>query len=142
MFLWTCWFFVTLFLINIFSFFENETFILILICSLHKYICSSMVCCILHSRNPFLISWHTIRDRWQGKTIDQNIRQSRLAKACRNYADFLFRLRLLTIRLLEQGYVVTRLESPLQKFNGRHHKPVDRYGVSIWPRWSDLFNMS
>ena len=37
------------------------------------------------------------------------------AKACRNYMDFVYRTRLLTIWLLEQGYVLTRLNSSLQK---------------------------
>ena len=39
------------------------------------------------------------------------------------------RLRCLN-RLLEQGYIATRLSS-LQTFYGRCHELVDRYGVSI-----------
>ena len=38
--------------------------------------------------------------------------------------------RAITIRLLEQGYVATRLKS-LQKFYGCYHELVDRYSVSI-----------
>ena len=53
----------------------------------------------------------------------------RYAKACRNYADCLYRTRLLTIRLPEQSYVATRFESSLQKFYGRHRELEDRYGV-------------
>ena len=66
----------------------------------------------------------------------------RYARACRNYADFLYRARTLTNRLLEQGYVATRLKSSLQKFYGRHHELVDRYGVSISTMKTDLFNGS
>lgn len=66
----------------------------------------------------------------------------RYARACRNYADFLYRARTLTNRLLEQGYVATRLKSSLQKFYGRHHELVDRYGVSICTMKTDLFNGS
>ena len=55
----------------------------------------------------------------------------RYAKAYRNYADFLYRPRLLTIRLLEQRYVAIRLKSSLQKCYGRHHELVGRYGISI-----------
>ena len=66
----------------------------------------------------------------------------RYAKACRNYAVFLYRTRLLTIRLLEQRYVATRLKSLLQKFYCRHHELMDRYGVSICTMKTDLFNMS
>ena len=66
----------------------------------------------------------------------------RYARVCRNYADFLYRARTLTNRLLEQGYVATRLKSSLQKFYGRHHELVDRYGVSISTMKTDLFNGS
>ena len=55
----------------------------------------------------------------------------RYARACRNYADFLYRVRTLTVRLLGQGHVATSLKSSLQKFYGRHHELLDRYGVSI-----------
>ena len=50
------------------------------------------------------------------------------ARACRNCADFSPRARLLTIKLPEQGYADARLKSLLQKFFGRHHELVDRYG--------------
>ena len=66
----------------------------------------------------------------------------RYARACRNYADFLYRARTLTNKLLEQGYVATRLKSSLQKFYGHHHELVDRYGVSISTMKTDLFNGS
>ena len=39
--------------------------------------------------------------------------------ACRKYTDFVYRAKLLTDKLLKQGYVVTRLISSLQKFYGR-----------------------
>ena len=55
---------------------------------------------------------------------------------------FFFSNLLLTFKLLEQGYVATRLMSPLQKFNGRRHDLVDRYGVSICTMQTDLFNVS
>ena len=56
----------------------------------------------------------------------------RYIRACRNYADILYRIRLLlTIRLLNQGYDATRLKSSLQKFCGRPHELVDCYGISI-----------
>ena len=48
----------------------------------------------------------------------------------------------LTNWLLEQGYVATRLESSLQKFYGRHHEHVNRYGVSIYGMKTDLLNVS
>ena len=66
----------------------------------------------------------------------------RYARACCNYAIFLYRARLLTIRLLEQGYVATRLKSPLQMCYSRHHEVVYRYGVSICTMKTDLFNVS
>ena len=66
----------------------------------------------------------------------------RYAMAYHNYAECLYRVRLLTIRLLVQGYVVTRLKSSLKKFHGRHHELVDLYGVSICTMKANLFNVS
>ena len=66
----------------------------------------------------------------------------RYARAGRDYADFVYRARILTNRRLEHGYVATGLKSSLQKFYGRHHELVDRYGVSICAMKTDLFNVS
>ena len=60
----------------------------------------------------------------------------RYARACRNYSDFLYRA-----RLLEQSYVATRKKSSLQKFYGRLHELVDRYGVSICAMRTDLIRV-
>ena len=68
--------------------------------------------------------------------ISQLIRYSR---ACDLYQDFLDRARLLTDKLLNQGFVNTRLKLSLQKFYGRHHELVDRYGKSISEMKSDIF---
>ena len=56
------------------------------------------------------------------------------------FSDLIFRF--LTVRLLEQHHVATKLKSLLQKFYGRHHKLVDRYGVAISTMKTDLFNVS
>ena len=45
-------------------------------------------------------------------------------------------------KLLEQGYIATRMKSSLQKFYGSHHELVDRYSVSNCTMKTDLFNMS
>jgi len=66
----------------------------------------------------------------------------RYARACRKYTDFVYRAKLLTDKLLKQGYVVTRLRSSLQKFYGRHHELVDKYGVAISKMRNDLFPLS
>ena len=58
------------------------------------------------------------------------------------YADFLYQARLLTIRLLEHGYVAARLKSSLQKFYSRHNELIERYGVSICTMKTDLINVS
>ena len=62
------------------------------------------------------------------------------ARACRN--NFLYRARLLIIRLLEQDYGATRLTSSLQKFYGRHHELVGHYRVYICTMKTDLFKVS
>ena len=48
--------------------------------------------------------------------------------------DVLHCARLITIRLIEQGYFATRLESSLQKFYRRHRQLLDRYAVSIYTK--------
>ena len=54
-----------------------------------------------------------------------------IVKTYRNYADFLYPARPLTIRDLEQGHVPTRLESSLQRFCDRHQELQDCNNVSI-----------
>ena len=71
-----------------------------------------------------------------GVYISQLIRYSR---ACCRYNDFLTRARLLTDRLLQQGFVAQRLKSSLHKFYGRHHQLVDRYEISVAGMETDLF---
>ena len=66
----------------------------------------------------------------------------RYARACRNYADFLYRARLFTNRLLEQDNVATRLKSSLQKFYGRHDELVHRYSVSICIMFTLSYNIA
>ena len=44
---------------------------------------------------------------------------------------FIDRARLLTKKLLNQGYVVPKLQSSLLKFYGRHHDLVDRYDKTV-----------
>ena len=66
----------------------------------------------------------------------------RYDRACSKYAEFLYRARLLTNRLLEQGYIYTRLKYSLLNSYVRHHELVmDRYGVSIYTMRTDLFNV-
>ena len=71
-----------------------------------------------------------------GVYISQLIRYSR---ACDVYHDFLSRDRLLTNKLLTQGFVATRLKSSLLKFFGRHHELVNRYKTAVAKIQSDLF---
>ena len=80
---------------------------------------------------PF-ISDNILSATVHGVFISQLIR---CVRACHNYANFMYRAKPFTIRLLEQDYV-------LQKFYGRHHDLVDSYGVSICIMKTDLFNMS
>jgi hypothetical protein len=63
-----------------------------------------------------------------GVYISQLIRYSR---ACGSYQDFLDRGLLLTMKLLNQGFLLVKLKSSLRKFYGRHHGLADRYGISV-----------
>ena len=55
----------------------------------------------------------------------------RYARACSNYQDFMERGKVLTTRLLSQGYKKTKLVPTLKTFYGRHHDLVNPYNVSV-----------
>ena len=54
----------------------------------------------------------------------------RYARAFYNYEDFVDRGKLLTSKLLSQGYRRAKLVSTLKKFYGRHQDLVDPYSVA------------
>ena len=54
------------------------------------------------------------------------------------YKDFTTRGKLLTTKLLQQGYVCNRLKSTIKKFYGRHHDILDKYGRSVTSMITDL----
>jgi len=55
----------------------------------------------------------------------------RYSRACGSYHDFLDRGLLLTRKLQNQGFLLVKLKSSLQKFYGCHHDLVDRYRISV-----------
>ena len=63
-----------------------------------------------------------------GVYISQLIRYSR---ACSGYLDFLARAKLLTSKLLQQGYQLDKLRNAFKKFYGRHHNIIDKYHLSM-----------
>ena len=74
-----------------------------------------------------------------GVYISQMIRYSR---AFGSYQDFLDRGLLLTRKLLNQGFLLVKLNSSLRQFYGRHHDLVDRYGISVSQMIMDMFHLS
>ena len=52
--------------------------------------------------------------------------------------DFTTRGKLLTTKLLQQGYVCNRLKSTIKKFYGRHHDILYKYGRSVTSLITDL----
>ena len=71
-----------------------------------------------------------------GVYISQLIRYGR---ACSCYDDFAGREKLLTGKLLQQGYEENMLKSPVRKFYGHHHELMDHYATSISQVSTDLF---
>ena len=63
----------------------------------------------------------------------------RYARASTLYDDFLIRCRLLTTKLLRQGYTRFKLIAAFKKFYGRHNTLVDKYKISVTHIISDLF---
>ena len=56
-----------------------------------------------------------------------------------NYQDFMERGKVLTQKLLSQGYQKTKLVAKLKKFYGRHHDLVNPYNVAVSRIVSDVF---
>jgi len=73
-----------------------------------------------------------------GVYISQLIRYSR---ACGFYQDFLGRGLLLTLKLLNQGFLLVKVKSSLRKFYGCHHAMVDRYGISVSQMTTEMFHL-
>jgi hypothetical protein len=73
-----------------------------------------------------------------GVYISQLIQYSR---ACGSYQESLDRGLLLTRKLLNQGFFLVMLKSS-QKFCGRHHDLVDRYGISVSQMTRNMFHLS
>jgi hypothetical protein len=93
-----------------------------------------------------------------GVYISKIIRYSR---ACGSRNVFLGRELLLTMKLINKGFLVDKLKSLLRKFqgrhqgflvvkvksslrkvNGRHHDLVSRYGISVSQMTTDMFHLS
>ena len=64
------------------------------------------------------------------------------SRACGSYQDFLDTGLLLTMKLLNQGFLWVKLKSLLRKFYGRHHDLIDRYGISTSQMTTDMFHLS
>ena len=63
----------------------------------------------------------------------------RYARACSNYQDFMEHGKVLTTKLLSQGYQKTKLVATLKKFYGRHHDLVYPCNVAVSRIVSDVF---
>ena len=70
-----------------------------------------------------------------GVYVSQLVRYDR---ACYNYEDIVDRGKLLTSKLLSQGYCRAKLLSTLKKFYVRHHDLVDPYSVAASKLVTDL----
>ena len=55
----------------------------------------------------------------------------RYARTCSNYQYFMERGKVLTTKLLSQGYQKTKLVATFKKFYGRHHDLVNPYNVAV-----------
>ena len=63
----------------------------------------------------------------------------RYARACSNYQDFMERGKVLTTKLLSQGYQKTKLVATIKRFSRRHHDLVNPYSVAVSRIVSDVF---
>jgi hypothetical protein len=74
-----------------------------------------------------------------GVYISQIIRYSR---GCSSYQEFIDRVLLLTRKLLNQGFLLVKLNSSFRKLYCRHHDMVARYGISVSQMTTDMFHLS
>ena len=74
-----------------------------------------------------------------GLYISQLIHYSR---ACGSHQDFLDRGLLLAGKLMNQGFLLVKLQSSLRKFYGRHHDLVDWYDISVSQMTTGIFHLS
>ena len=65
----------------------------------------------------------------------------RYSRACGLYQKFLDRGLLLTRKLLNQGFLLTKLKSSFRKFYGRHHDLDARYEISVSQMATDVFHL-
>jgi hypothetical protein len=72
-----------------------------------------------------------------GVYISQMIRY---ARACSPYNQFLSRGRLLTDKLMLQGFLQSRLMSAFSKFYGRYNDLIYNYKLSLSHMLSDIFH--
>ena len=84
---------------------------------------------------PFLRSSNVPSGPTCGVYVSQLIRH---ARAFSNYQDCVDRTKLLTTRLLMQGYLKPKLVSTLRKFYGKHHDLVHPFEVAVSKHISDL----
>jgi hypothetical protein len=64
----------------------------------------------------------------------------RYAKACSTHDQFLNRSRLLTDKLMLQGFIESRLMSAFRKFNGRYDDLIYNYKLSLSHMLFDIFH--
>ena len=55
----------------------------------------------------------------------------RLCRICDYFTDFVIRHRMLTERLIKQGYLYSKLCTNFKKFSKRHPKLFSKYAVSV-----------
>ena len=64
------------------------------------------------------------------------------SRSCISYQDLLDRGLLLTRKVLNQCFLLVKLESSLRKLYDRHHDLVDHYGISVSQMTTDMFYLS
>ena len=61
-----------------------------------------------------------------------------IARACSSYGDFIDRGRLLTEKLVDQGYTIEKLKIYFRKFYRRYNDLLQHYNTPLSQSWCDL----
>jgi hypothetical protein len=87
------------------------------------------------NQNPYIEEEQTTQ--WP----KEKVQKDQYSRACGSYQDFLDRGLLLTRKLLNQGFLFSKVEIITSNML-RHHDLVDRYGTSVSQMTTDMFHLS
>ena len=125
---------------NVFSYLKNTLFSAPVFCKVRGLLTKVSV---IHTE----FAMKAITDLWAilfpNKLLDRTISHLiQYSRACGSYHDFLGRKLLLTRKLLNQGFLVVKMNSSRRTFYTHQQDLVNRYGVYVSQMTTGTFHLS